>query len=112
MALLADYKLTAEDFKKYNFNPEDIVGQGNVPALIEEMWEKLLTFLYGENNDIDEDDDIVLLLDNASKIAGFKFAQYLICKYACTITDNPITEEVVKCLKDRCKLRLWNGWQR
>ena len=117
MALLSDYKITEEDLTDtFGYDVRDKLQDDDgsiVQKLIDRSYRFLVNGMYRLNQDIEEDDDFVDLLDNASKIDAFKEAQYQTIRNIIELGDmNPIDSVVENILRNRAKISNMNGWQK
>lgn len=114
MAYLQDLIITEDELAKYGITTTrlELNDDATIDELINEAWEELISFIFVANDDISSSDDIIILLDTADKIGGFKFAQQKVIVNLASISDNPITQDVVLVLQGRCKLVKKNGWQK
>lgn len=116
MALLVDNKITNEELK--NTYQVDLIGSykvsaNEVNAVINKAYDRLLSFIRKKNNDLTSDEDILLLLDDANKIAVFKNMQATIVENMIERAgSNPIDDYVEDTVRHRLGLSKMNGWQK
>lgn len=117
MALLSDYKITETEITDtFGYDVRDKIQDEDgsvVKKLIDRSYRFLVNGMYRLNHDVSEDDDFVVLLDNASKIDAFKEAQYQTIRNIIELGDvNPIDSIVENILRNRAKISNMNGWQK